>query len=218
MGSLGHFIEVGGLAMKVNMMFLAAGLAVIIDRAIAVYFKFNLNGARFMAQIEKLVVSDNIEKAVKLCNAAPKAALARVLRAGLTRANRGVLEIGNAIEEESLAVNPLIMRRVAALWSIANVAVLVGLFGTIVGLIKAFQAVGMAAPEQKTELLTKGVSEAMYNTAAGLSIAIICITAHLFLSSQARRLVEEIELHSLKLENMLGRRAVAEIPGASQEK
>lgn len=165
-----------------------------------------------MNQVEKLVVSNNIDKAVKLCNAAPKAALARVLRAGLTKANRGVLEIGNAIEEETLAVTPQVMRRVPALWSIANIAVLVGLLGTVVGLIRAFASLGQAAPEQKSELLATGISEALNNTAFGLFIAIICIGAHLVLSSRAKRIVEEIELHSLKLENMLARRAVAELP------
>lgn len=198
--------------MQVNILFLILGVAVIVDRVIAVFFKFNLNGSRFMAQIEKLVVSDNIDKAVKLCNAAPKAALARVLRAGLTRANRGVLEIGNAIEEETLAVTPQIMRRVPALWSIANIAVLIGLAGTVKGLIEAFQAVGLAAPEQKSALLTKGISEAMNNTLFGLIIAITCIVGHLIIGAQARHLIEEIELHSLKLENMLARRAVAELP------
>jgi biopolymer transport protein ExbB/TolQ len=212
MGEIGHIIESGGMFMKFNMVFLCLSLAIIVDRTIAVFFKFNLNGIRFMSQIEKLVVSDNIDKAVKLCNAAPKAALARVLRAGLTRANRGVLEIGNAIEEETLAVTPQIMTRVPALWSLANVSVLVGLLGTITGLIKAFQAVGLAAPEQKSVLLTKGISEAMYNTAFGLGIAVTCIIGHLFIGAQARHIIEDIELHSLKLENMLARRAVAELP------
>lgn len=209
MAELGHIIETGGGAMIVNIFFLIVSIAVIIDRTIAVFFQLNLNGGRFMSQVEKLVVSDNIDKAVKLCNAAPKAALARVLRAGLTRANRGVLEIGNAIEEETLSVTPMVMKRVAALWSLANIAVLVGLFGTVLGLIKAFKAIGFAAPEDKQRLLTDGISEAMNNTAFGLLIAVICIFGHLIISTQAKGIVEQIELHSLKLENMLARRAVA---------
>ena len=212
MAELGHIIETGGAPMIVNIFFLMVSIAIIIDRTIAVFFQLNLNGGRFMSQVEKLVVSDNIDKAVKLCNAAPKAALARVLRAGLTRANRGVLEIGNAIEEETLAVTPQVMKRIAALWSLANIAVLVGLFGTVLGLIKAFKAIGFAAPEQKQALLTNGISEAMNNTAFGLMIAVICIVGHLVISSQAKGIVEAIELHSLKLENMLARRAVAELP------
>lgn len=212
MAQLGHIIEIGGIPMILNIFFLIVSLAIIIDRTIAVFFQFNLNGGKFMKQVERLVMSDNIDKAVKLCNAAPKAALARVLRAGLTRANRGVLEIGNAIEEETLAVTPQIMKRVSALWSLANIAVLVGLFGTVLGLIRAFAAISFAAPEQKQALLTNGISEALYNTAFGLIIAVICITGHLVLSSQVRGIVEDLELHSLKLENMLARRAVAELP------
>ena len=209
MGELSNIIEMGGLTMKINIVFLCVSMAIFIDRLICVYFKFNLQASRFMVQIEKLVASDNIDKAVKLCNAAPKAALSRVLRAGLSRSNRGVLEIGNAIVEETLAVTPAIMKRIPALWSLANVCVLIGLFGTILGLIKAFKAVGAADPELKSQLLTQGISEAMYHTAFGLMIAILCITGHLIVSSKARAIVEDIELHSLKLENMLARRAAA---------
>jgi biopolymer transport protein ExbB/TolQ len=212
MAELGHTIQNGGPFMIMNIGFLIISIAVIIDRTIAVFFQLHLDGNRFMAQVEKLVVSNNIDKAVKLCNAAPKAALARVLRAGLTRANRGVLEIGNAIEEETLSVTPQVMKRVPALWSLANIAVLVGLLGTVTGLIKAFGALGQAAPEQRQELLTVGISEALNNTAFGLFIAVTCITAHLVISTRAKKIVEEIELHSLKLENMLTRRAVAELP------
>lgn len=209
---LWHIIELGGIPMIINFIFFLVAAAIVVDRIIAVFFQLNLNGERFMAQVEKLVVSDNIDKAVKLCNAAPKSALARVLRAGLTRANRGVLEIGNAIEEETLSVTPQIMKRVAALWSLANITVLIGLAGTVLGLIEAFAALSFAAPEQKSALLTKGISEAMYNTLVGLTIAVFCIFFHLVISSQAKRIVEEIELFSLKLENMLARRAVAELP------
>ncbi|MEM1023216.1 MAG: MotA/TolQ/ExbB proton channel family protein [Myxococcota bacterium] len=212
MAELGKTIEHGGPFMMMNIGFLIISIAVIIDRTIAVFFQLHLDGQRFMAQVEKLVVSNNIDKAVKLCNAAPKAALARVLRAGLTRANRGVLEIGNAIEEETLSVTPQVMKRVSALWSLANIAVLVGLLGTVTGLIKAFGALGQAAPEQRQELLTIGISEALNNTAFGLFIAVLCITGHLVISMRAKKIVEEIELHSLKLENMLTRRAVAELP------
>jgi len=212
MAELGKTIEHGGPFMMMNIGFLILSIAVIIDRVIAVFFQLHLDGSRFMANVEKLVVSNNIDKAVKLCNAAPKAALARVLRAGLTRANRGVLEIGNAIEEETLSVTPQVMKRVSALWSLANIAVLVGLLGTVTGLIKAFGALGQAAPEQRQELLTIGISEALNNTAFGLFIAVLCITAHLVISMRAKKIVEEIELHSLKLENMLTRRAVAELP------
>jgi biopolymer transport protein ExbB len=213
MADIGHIIENGGIFMKINIFFLAISIAIIIDRVVAVFFLYNLpNGGKFMVQIERLVLGNSIDKALKICSAAPKAALARVLRAGLSHADRGVVEIGNAIEEQSLEVQPAVMKRVPALWSLANVAVLVGLLGTVTGLIKAFQAVGLAAPEQKTQLLTNGISEAMYNTAFGLLIAVLCIVAHLLVGSQAKKIIEEIELHGLKLENLLARRALGGVP------
>ncbi len=214
MAELGHILEKGGVPMAINTIFLMVAISIVIDRIIAVFFKYNLNGERFMQQVEKLVSSDNIDKAVKLCNAAPRAALARVLRAGLTKANRGVLEIGNAIEEETMAVTPEVMKRVPALWSLANITVLVGLAGTVLGLINSFAALGAKdiPPEQKTVLLNNGIAEAMYNTLFGLVVAVFCIFFHLIVSSQAKRIVEEVEFYSLRLENRLARRAVAELP------
>lgn len=212
MDQLKDMIETGGFPFILNIVFLGISIAIIIDRLIALFFRYSQRGDRLMQEVEKLVQNDSLDRAVKVCNAAGGSALARVLRAGLTRANRGVLEIGNAIEEETMAVTPKIMRRVAALWSLANIAVLVGLFGTVRGLISAFRALGTAAPEQKQTLLTNGISEAMNNTAFGLMIAVICIVGHLVISGKAKRIVEDVELYSLKLENMLARRAAANAP------
>ena len=63
-----------------------------------------------MEQIKKLVLTGNVDRAVKLCGAAPNAALAKVVRAGLTRANRGEQEVARALEEAILEVTPVIQR------------------------------------------------------------------------------------------------------------
>ena len=73
-------------------------------------------------------------------------------------------------------------------------------------LIGSFRALGKASPAQKAELLSKGISEAMNNTAFGLSIAVVCIIGHLLLTNRSKAMIEEIELDSMKLENMLARR------------
>ena len=91
------------------------------------------------------------------------------------------------------------------LWSIANVATLIGLIGTITGLIGAFAAVALASPDQKSALLTKGISEAMNNTAFGLSIAVTCILAHMFLSGTTKKIAEGTEYGAVKIENILTR-------------
>jgi len=179
------------------------GFGVIIERFIFLFFKYNLNASAFMAQIQKLVIANNIDRAIKLCNAAPSAALAKVIKAGLTRANKSEIEISNAIEEATLDVIPQIQKRTNSLAAIANVATLLGLLGTIFGMIGAFNAPDQAAADKRQEALGKNISTAMYTTAFGLIVAVPCLSAHIFLSNVTKKIIDEIDQYSVKLENLL---------------
>jgi biopolymer transport protein ExbB len=212
------FFKEGGPFMFINIFWLAAALAVVVERTITLMFRYNLNAAPFMEQITKLVMAGNVDRAVKLCGAAPNSPLAKVVRAGLTRANRGEIEVAKALEESILENNPHITARIQWLWSLANIATLVGLVGTVFGLIGTFKSLGNVPADQKQALLSKGISEAMNNTFFGLSIAVICIIAHLFLTAYARNMLETVELNAMKLENLLGRRAAGETSAMDFEK
>ncbi len=179
------------------------GLGIMIERFIFLFFKYNINAKAFMAQIQKLVMANNIDRAIKLCNAAPNAALPKVIKAGLTRANKGELEISNAIEEATLEVTPYVTRRTPTLGGVANVATLLGLLGTIIGLIQAFAALDAAAPEARASALAKGISVAMNTTAFGLIVAIPCMSSQMFLAAVTKKILEEIDQYSVKLENLL---------------
>lgn len=208
--TLAEFFKEGGPFMFVNVATSAVAIAIIVERAVVLAFKLHLNAGPFMEQVQKLVLAGNVDRALKLCGAAPNAALSRVVRAGLSRANRGDQEVSRALEEAVLEVTPLVSKRIAPLWSLANVATLVGLIGTITGLIGTFKSLGAASPEMKQIMLSKGISEAMNNTAFGLTIAVVCIVAHLLLNSKAKALVEELEYNALRLENLLSRRSAGE--------
>jgi biopolymer transport protein ExbB len=208
--TLAEFFREGGPFMFANVATSAVAIAIIIERILVLAFRLNLNAGPFMEQVQKLVLSGNVDRAVKLCGAAPNAALARVVRAGLTRANRGEQEVARSLEEAVLEVTPSISKRIASLWSLANIATLVGLIGTITGLIGTFRSLGAASPEMKQLMLSKGISEAMNNTAFGLTIAVVCIVAHLMLTSKAKTMIEEIEYNALRLENLLSRRGAGE--------
>ena len=204
-----EFFETGGPFMYVNLCFSAIAVAIIIERTIAL-FRMSLPGSAFMAQLVKQVKEGHVDRAMKLCAAAPNAALSRVLQAGLSRANRGEQEVAAALEEAILEQTPLLQKRIASLWSVANIATLTDLIGTISGLISSFKALGKASPSQKAELLSKGISEAMNNTAFGLSIAVICIIGHLLLTNRSKAMIEEMELDAMRLENLLAQRASGE--------
>lgn len=206
MQELAAFFHEGGFFMYLNLFFFTIALASIAERTVMVVFRYNVNSKAFMAQVQKLILSNNIDRAIKLCNAAPHAVLARVIKAGLTRANRGPREVSRSLEEAVIEVTPLIGKRIPALWSLANIATLVGLIGTIVGLIGTFKSLGAASPEMKQVMLSKGISEAMNNTAFGLTIAVTCIIAHMVLNTKSRAMVEEVEFQALRLENMLAQR------------
>lgn len=203
MSRVAAFFEAGGIFIYVNCAMLAWGLAIIIERMFFIFFRYNVNGEAFMAQVQKLVMANNIERAIKLCNAAPSAALPRVVKAGLTRANRGEIEIQNAVEEATLEIVPILQKRTPNLAQIANLATLIGLLGTITGLISAFASLSAVSPELKAAILSKGISEAMYNTASGLSIAILCMLGHLFLTNMTKKIIDEVDQYSVKLENLL---------------
>lgn len=205
-----EFFVSGGPFMYVNLVFSGFAVAIIIDRTLAL-LKASLPGSAFMGQLIKQVKEDHIDRAKRLCEAAPKAALARVLKEGLSRANRGEQEIAAALEESILEETPLLQRRIASLWSLANIATLTGLIGTISGLIGSFKALGKASPAQKAELLSKGISEAMNNTAFGLSIAVMCIIGHLLLTNRSKAMIEEMELNAMRLENLLAQRTSGEL-------
>lgn len=203
MGAIAEAFRDGGVWMYLILVMSIFAIGIIIERFIFLFFKYNINATAFMAQIQKLVMAGNVDRAIKLCNAAPSAALPKVVKAGLTRANKGEVEIQNAIEEATLEVVPQIMKRTPALQALGNIATLLGLLGTIVGLIEAFDALKSATPDTRQQLLSQGIALAMNTTAFGLIVAIPCLVAHLFLSGMTKKIIDEIDQYSVKLENLL---------------
>lgn len=180
--------------------------ALIIERVYYIFFKFNTNARQFMDAVQKNVVSNNIDGAIQVCNAAGNAAVAQVIKAGLARANKTELEIQNALEEATLEIVPLVTRFMPALASLANIATLLGLLGTIIGLISAFGSLANAAPDERQAKLSNGIAIAMNTTAFGLLVAIPTLTVHVLLSAFATKIISDIELYSTKLGNLLAQR------------
>ena len=196
----------GGIWMIPILVVAVFALAIAFERLFYILFRANINATAFMAQIQKLIMANNIDRAIKLCNAEPHAALPRVVKAGLTRANRTEKEIENAIDEAILEVGPKVNKRTSYLAMLANVATLLGLLGTIWGLIEAFKAVATAPPEMKQTLLAGGISIAMYTTAGGLMVAIPVLLIHAIVLNRSNKILDDVDHYGLKVVNLLAAR------------
>lgn len=182
--------------MLLNLVWLVVALAVVIERAFSLFVRYRINEKPFVASIDRYLQAGNIEAAAKVCATTPSPALSRATRNLLKLMRNGYESPVMAVEEAMMEVKPMVTARMSWLWAIANIATLVGLVGTIFGLIQAFKAVGSLAADKRAEALSRGISEAMNNTAFGLSIAVICIIAHLVLNTTVVRIVERAE-HAL---------------------
>jgi biopolymer transport protein ExbB/TolQ len=204
MENISNFFQSGGFWMYPILVMSIVGLAVIVERFIFLFMRHNIDANALMKKITDHVTTGQIEQALTVCVSAQKSALARVLAAGLQNASQGPDKIQNAIEEHALEVTPEITKRGTLLQNIANIATLLGLLGTILGLIDAFSALAtITDPEQQTKMLIAGISVAMNTTAFGLMVAIPCLLSHVMLSSITKKILDEIEHNSVKLENIL---------------
>ncbi len=218
MGLLVDAFQKGGPFMWPLLVFAVFSLAIGAERMYYILFRANINGTAFFAQVQKLIMANNIDRAIKLCNAEPNAALPRVLKSGLTRANRGEMEIQNAVEEAVYEVFPQLDKRTPYLNKLANLATLTGLLGTIQGLILAFEAVAHASAETKQTLLASGISVAMFTTMSGLIVAIPTIILEAIVVNKTQKIKDEVDLYALKTVNLLGarRRGTLKEDGAAQ--
>lgn len=203
MDRLADIFQKGGPFFIVNTFFLAVVIALIVERSIYFLGRGHINASAFLEQIKRLLAANNIDRAKKLCDAT-SAPIARVAKAGLSKIHRGEAAVAQAMEETMVDVTPEVKVRIAALWSMANIVTLTGLLGTVTGLIRTFEAMKDANPAERQKELSAGIAEAMYNTAMGLGIALLCMVAHLLLSTASKKVVSDLESFSLKLENLLG--------------
>lgn len=181
----------------------AISVGITLERAFRLFFVYPIKGDDFMKEIRNFVLRDDFEGAIQLCNGAKNTALSQVLRSGLERANRSDEQIQNAIDAKSLEMIPKLERRLPYLSLIANIATLLGLLGTISGLISSFKAVALADAVKRQQVLSDGISEAMFATALGLVTAIFTMIAHSILSGRATQILEQIDEFGVKLLDLL---------------
>lgn len=188
----------GGIFVYLILLIMVFGIAIVIERALFIN-RSKINGSALLTAIREALKADNRDQALAACGAS-KAPLSLVFARGLSEAVPPVRKesVQGAVDEALLEVLPQIEKRIDYLPTLANIANLLGLLGTILGLIKSFQAISVADPAQKGALLAQGISTAMYATAFGLMVAIPLMFFYTLLQSQTNQLLDSLEEFSFK--------------------
>jgi biopolymer transport protein ExbB len=202
-----RFFQEGGIFMYPIVLVLGLGLAIAIERWIYLTMT-TANNKRLWNKVTPYLKSGNFAGAMQV-TAKSKAAIAQIMSYGLHRIRfaRRPEDIERAMEESLLEVMPRLERRTHYLAMFANMATLLGLLGTIIGLINAFTAVANANPAEKADLLSASISVAMNTTAFGLIVAIPLMLIHTLLQTKTTEIVESLEVASVKFLNSITDRA-----------
>jgi biopolymer transport protein ExbB/TolQ len=200
-----YLIDIGIIGMGI----LSIGL--ILERAKVLFFDYNINSSAFTDQVMKLVSQNKIEESIAFCSANIKKPIAQAMKIILERADRSDEEIAKAVDRVASEIVPTLEKRLAYLPMVSNVVTLIGLLGTVSGLIMSFKAVSFADVTQKQTLLADGISVAMNATAMGLMVAIPVMIAYAFLNIRQGKLFTDIDCATQRLCDFLRSRGVVEM-------
>ncbi|MDX1754915.1 MAG: MotA/TolQ/ExbB proton channel family protein [Marinobacter sp.] len=203
-----RFFQEGGPFMYPIALVLVVGLAIAIERFLFLGVVHRRNRQTFERSILPLLQKRDYQQAMAAASRSDSA-IANILSAGLARLlnDHRREDIEYAMEEGLMEVLPRLEKRTQYLATLANVATLLGLLGTIIGLIAAFTAVAAADPSQKATMLSESISVAMNTTAFGLMAAIPLLMFHALLQTRTNELVDSFEMAGVKLLNIIADKA-----------
>ncbi len=197
------FFQEGGFFMYPIALVMAIGIAVAIERYIYLS-RAQITNRKTWNDLMPLLQGGKYQQALSATGKS-EVAIGKILNYGLSRVRsaRNREDIETAMEEGLMEIVPRLERRTHYLASFANIATLLGLLGTIIGLIQAFTAVASAGAAEKAELLSSSISVAMNTTAFGLIVAIPLLLMHSVLHSKTTEIVDSLEMAAVKFLNMV---------------
>ncbi len=203
METAARFFQEGGAFMLPIALVLAVGVAIALERWLFLMRASWVNRRDLDAML-RMLAAGKMRELGEFAGAGGSA-VRRIFSAGLQRlpGTRRRQDVEYALEETLLEVVPTIEKRTPYLATFANIATLLGLLGTIIGLIAAFTAVADADPTEKARLLSSSISVAMNTTAFGLMVAIPLLLIHALLMGKTQTLVERLEVSVVKFLNQL---------------
>jgi biopolymer transport protein ExbB len=204
-----RFFEAGGIFMFPIMLVAAIGAAITVERYVTLT-RVQTRNRNVWSQIQPVLVEGDFDKARDMTSK-DDSAISKLLSIGLARqgAVRRREDIEIAMDESMIEITPQLEKRTHYLATFANLATLLGLLGTVSGLIHAFAAVATVNPADKANLLSASISEAMNCTAFGLMTAVPILLAHAFLQTKTSELIGSLEMAFVKFLNVITDRQTA---------
>ena len=209
--SIVAFFQKGGVFMYPIMLVFAIGMAITVERWLQLSRTQSVN-SKMWDLVHPVLAEGEFDKAREMVNK-DKSNMAKMLEMGLARqgAVRRREDIEIAMEESMMEIIPQLEKRTPYVALLANIATLLGLLGTIMGLIEAFTAVANANPAEKADLLSASISVAMNTTAFGLMSAIPLLLFHAMLTSTTGQIVDSLEMASVKALNSISNFATRQL-------
>jgi biopolymer transport protein ExbB len=206
------FFQKGGMYMYPILLVFAVGVAIAVERWMQLGRTRNEN-RKMWDQVQPVLSQGEFDKAREMVDD-DKSTISQMLSMGLARQGtvRRREDIEIAMEESMMEIIPQLEKRTPYLALLSNIATLLGLLGTIMGLIEAFTAVSNANPAEKADLLSASISVAMNTTAFGLMVAIPLLLVHAKLTSTTGQIVDSLEMASVKALNSISNFAKRQFP------
>ncbi|MBI2435664.1 MAG: MotA/TolQ/ExbB proton channel family protein [Candidatus Hydrogenedentes bacterium] len=198
-----ELMEQGGILMWPILATSIAALAIALERFISLR-RARIDTREFMDTMRQVLRRGRVQEAIEICDEA-NAPLARMMKAGLLIHDRAKEDIREAIEDAGHLEIPRLERYLAALATCVNVAPLLGLLGTVQGMIRVFSVIQQRQGQVVPADLAGGISNALLTTAAGLCVAIPTLVVYNYFVTQVDNLVVEMELSASELVDLLNR-------------
>ena len=196
------FLVKGGPVMIPLMACSIIAVAVMIER----YLRFRTaaaDTADLAHTVEDLLLSGRTDQAAAACESS-RTSVGAVLAAGLRSRRLGAQQAERAMEEQALKEIACLQVRLGVLDTIITIAPLLGLLGTVTGMIRSFHVISTKQGMSTPTAITGGVAEALIATATGLAIAIASVIAYNYFNERVKRVVEAVEMHAAQLLRVLG--------------
>lgn len=190
----------------------AAAIGVFIERFLY-YHRAQINSAEFLNGVRNILKRDNVIEALAICDATP-GPVARLVKVAILNRDRGREGVREALEDAGFLEVPRLEEKLNLLATLAQIAPILGLLGTVLGLMSLFQQIRAAGLLANVEGLSGGVSQALVCTAAGLAVSIVCYAGYNYLVARVNSIVLDMEQASTEILNIVTTGSLAASPSA----